>query len=211
MQISLVKEGLLANGQLSTWSARTYARIRDSLRGGMQRGGSRIAAEARAHVQTKLKGKRAAQSIRHRVWDRDRSRLPGLQVSSKIPWLGVHERGRTLSGHMLIPFGSGARMKRSDWKKFIERLFAEGRGFYLKSRRSGARVLMARPAGKGDGLTRFRSGLRKRIRAQGGTGRISRTRPIPVALLVTRVTIKRRLNIEQIVKRGLPIVVRGMA
>lgn len=210
MQISLVKEGLLARGQLSTWSARTFERIRNSLRGGMQRGGARIAAEARADVQSKLKGRRAAQSIRSRVWDRDKRRMPGLQINSKIPWLGVHERGRTITGPMLIPFGSGARMRRRDWVAFIKKVFDEDRGFYIRSKRTGARILMVRPAGKGDKLTRFRSGLRKRLRAQGGTGRISRTQPIPVALSVNRVTIKKRLRIEQIVRRGLPLVVRGM-
>jgi hypothetical protein len=208
VQISLVKEGLLARGQLSTWSARTYARIRDAVRGGMQSGGARIAAEARADVQSKLKGKRISQSIRHKVWDRNKTRMPGLQISSKIPWLGVHERGRTITGRMLIPFGDGARMKRAAWRKFIDAAVQDGRVFFRKVKSSN--IMFVRPAGKSAGLTRFRTGYRKHLRASGQPARIKRDRPIPIAVSVTRVTIKKRLRLEQIVRRGLPLVIRGM-
>ena len=212
MQISLVKEGLLARGQLSAWSTRTWNRIREATGGGMRRGGARIEGEMRANIQSALKGRRAAQSLRHKVWDRDKNRLPGLQFRSKIPWLAVHERGKVITGRMLIPFATGTRMKKEAWRKFIDQALQDGRAFFRKTK-GGTNILYVKPSAtaKGGGLTRFRTGYRKHLRATGQPARIKRDRPIPIAVSVTRVTIKKRLKLEQILRRGLPLITKGMA
>jgi hypothetical protein len=181
----------------------------NAVRNGMQRGGAQIAGEMRAHVQTALKGKTVANSIRHKVYARKRNELPSLQIKSKVPWLRVHETGRTISGKLLIPLGS-KRMRKDKWQKFLDDTFSQGRGFFRKIR--GKTILFVRPdhRGRSDGLAKPRSSYRQRLSGQAGKKvRIARDRPIPVAVLVTRVTIKKRLRTEQIVRRGLQLITRG--
>src|SRR5574340_44381 len=42
-----------------------------------------------------------------KVLDKKTDRLPALLVGSKIPWLGLHEKGGTVSGNLLIPLLPG--------------------------------------------------------------------------------------------------------
>lgn len=187
----LTPEGFARNARSQIW---------ESVRRGMQGAGEKIAARARISVRSALRGNRAANSIRHRVFSRDRTRLPTMEIGSTIPWLGIHERGGVISGSMLIPFGK-TRMRRKAWKEFIDKAFAEGRAYFR------GKVLMVRPAGKGDrSITRFRSAERARRTAAGRSSRIARGEAIPVALRVTRVTIKRRLHVGDEIRRGLPLI-----
>ena len=42
-----------------------------------------------------------------KVFDKKPEQLPALLVGSKIPWLGLHEKGGSVSGNLLIPLLPG--------------------------------------------------------------------------------------------------------
>ncbi len=203
MRLSIVKGG---NGRGLTpegFARDAKRQMWQDVKQGMERGGAKIAARARVNVRSALRGNRAANSIQHRVYARDRNRFPALRIASKIPWLGMHERGGVISGRMLIPFGD-KRMKRSAWKALVKRLFAEGRAYFIT--RGSTKILMARPGEKGGGISKFRSAFRQRLRSQGGTGRIRRDQPVPIAIAVTRVTIRKRLSVGRIIRESMSTI-----
>lgn len=203
MRLSLTATGLINSTAIDAWSARAQRTIWSNVRGGMESGGRSIAARARAQAASALKGRRAAASIRHKVYAENRQRLPALQIYSKVPWLNVHETGRTIGGKMLIPFGD-KRMRRGAFLALVKRLFREKRAYFVRGKRST--VLMAKRAGRGDGVSRFTGPYRQRLKSRGESGRIKRGADIPIAIAVNRVTIKRRLRIGEIVRTGLPSI-----
>src|SRR5690606_40346736 len=42
-------------------------------------------------------------SMHAKVFDRKAKEFPALYIGSKVPWLGIHERGGTIRGRMLVP------------------------------------------------------------------------------------------------------------
>ncbi|MBK9443118.1 MAG: hypothetical protein IPN53_18265 [Comamonadaceae bacterium] len=63
-------------------------------------------------------GSRFARRITAYVIDKDKSRLPALYVDSRIPWVGMHEKGGVISAKMLIPLHG--RVGRKRFKAQIE-------------------------------------------------------------------------------------------
>jgi len=61
--------------------------------------------DVRSHVagQMTVVKKSFVKGFTAKVLDKDKNRLPALYVGSRIPWSGIHERGGSISGRMLIP------------------------------------------------------------------------------------------------------------
>ena len=60
-------------------------------------------------------------------------------------------------------------------------------------------------------LSKFKSAERKRMRGEGSTGRLKRGQDIPIATLVPRVQLKRRLRFEATVRARIPALAAAIA
>ena len=145
-------------------------------------------------------------SLRARVYDRNPDKLPAVLIGSKIPWLGIHVRGGTLSGRMLIPLTEeGRRIGRRAFKRVIDTLIRSGNAYFI--RKNGQAILMAENLREhASALTRFKRAERQRT----GMKLIKRGTEIPIAVLVPNITMKRRFDLEGTVRGQLPVLARAI-
>ena len=132
------------------------------------------------------------------VIDKDKTRLPALYVGSKIPWVGMHERGGTISAKMLIPLHG--RVGRKQFKAQIAELMRAGNAYFIRGAKGNV-VLMAQNLKES---TQSLAGFKRRYRKAEGIKRLKRGADIPIAVLVPRVMLKKRLDIERLVLRRIP-------
>ncbi len=132
------------------------------------------------------------------VIDKDPSRLPALYVGSRIPWVGMHEKGGVISAKMLIPLHG--RVGRKRFKAQIAELMRGGNAYFIKNAKGNV-VLMAENIKEHD---RPLAGFKRRYRKAQGIKRLKRGADIPIAVLVPRVMLKKRLDIERLVVRRIP-------
>ncbi|MDR0770830.1 MAG: DUF6441 family protein [Burkholderiales bacterium] len=168
------------------------------------------------HVRGKLGGKGAlAKSYRAKVYDKKENRFPQLHVYSKVPWAGTHERGATIHGKMLIPlnqqFGSKG-IRGQDFEKIIQQLMRGGNAQFIRTKK-GQVILMSENIAEYDApLYRFKQNYRKKR----GLKRLKRTNKkgitynIPIAVLVNKVTIKKRTDVENVVKAQVPQIAESV-
>jgi len=156
----------------------------------------------RAHVAATLRVSRRSflSSIKAKVYDAKTDRMPALWAGSKVPWLGVHEHGAAIGGKMLIPING--RIGRKTFKRIVDGLMRQGNAFFVRNSR-GQVVLMAENIAESDPLLR---GVKRRYRKAEGIKRLKRGVDVPIAVLVNRVTVKRRLRVEQIVMGRVPAI-----
>ncbi|OMP41096.1 hypothetical protein BMR86_03675 [Stenotrophomonas sp. KAs 5-3] len=139
-----------------------------------------------------------------KVFDKKSEQLPALLVGSKIPWLGLHEKGGTVSGNLLIPLLPG-RIGPKRFRAVIDGLMRSGNAFFIE--KNGRVLLMAENIKENAGLLgRFKRAERGRT----GAKQIKRGQEIPIAVLVKRVDLKRRLNLAGGVQRALPALARAI-
>ena len=151
-------------------------------------------------MRTAFQVKRASfvSSMRAKVLDRKPARLPALLVGSKIPWLGVHERGGTVAGNLLIPLLPG-RIGPKRFRQVVDALMRSGNAYFVE--KDGKVILMAENIRENAApLARFK----RAERARTGAKQIKRGQEIPVAVLVRSVALKRRLDLAGSVRRTLP-------
>ena len=202
LKISLTTSGLLDKRELAAWTRSRREAIHKAV-GLEMRDSSRSLTEAlRTRMQSDLAIRKPAflRSMRAKVLDRDPSRLPALLVGSRVSWLGVHVRGATLTGKMLIPLTeSGRRMGRKAFARVIDTLMRSGNAWFI--RKDGKVILMAENIKENaSALTRFKRAERQRT----GAKSIKRGQEIPIAVLVPRVTLKRRFDFDGTVRRAMP-------
>jgi hypothetical protein len=208
LKISLTTSGLLDKSTLETWTRQKQAAIHKAVATGMQAGGKSVADVVRSKMKTDFTVKKSAflNSLRAKVYDRDPDKLPAVLIGSKIPWLGIHVRGGTISGRMLIPLTEeGRRIGRRAFKRVIDALIRSGNAYFI---RKGSRaILMAENLRENaSSLARFKRAERKRT----GTKSVKRGQEIPIAVLVPKVAMKRRFDLEGAVRGQLPVLVRAI-
>jgi hypothetical protein len=172
----------------------------------MKTGGRDVRDAARAEMRSAFEVKRASfvASMGVKVFDKEQSELPALWVGSKIPWLGLHEQGGSVSGNLLIPLLPG-RIGPKRFKAVIDGLMRSGNAFFIE--KNGRVLLMAENIAENSRqLTRFKRAERGRT----GAKQIKRGQEIPIAVLVKRVDLKRRLNLAGGVQRALPALARAI-
>lgn len=205
MQIALTSTGLIKPQAFDAWTRERQARIRRELSAVMRREGKSIAEAAQANARGALGGNKAWRSFRHKVYDNKPAELPALKIGSRVPWLGVHETGGSIRGPLLVPI---VRMGPKAFRLLLEELKAKGDGYWVKGR-SGLPVLMAENLREyGRTLRRFQSAERKVQRAEGGKGRLQRGQDIPIATLLPRTQLRKRLRFEQTVRARIPSLIR---
>ena len=202
LKISLTTSGLLDKGELAAWTRSRREAIHKAVALGMRDSSRSLTDALRTRMQSDLAIRKPAflRSMRAKVLDRDPSRLPALLVGSRVSWLGVHVRGATLTGKMLIPLTeSGRRMGRKAFARVIDTLMRSGNAWFI--RKDGKVILMAENIKENaSALTRFKRAERQRT----GAKSIKRGQEIPIAVLVPRVTLKRRFDFDGTVRRAMP-------
>lgn len=203
MKISLVREGLLNPAQLTAWTRERQQQIRDGVARGMKRGGEEVAEKVRAQAVAALniKKKSFTKTFRAKVRYRDRTRMPVLDVGSMLRWLGIHETGGTVQGPLLIPLG-GARVGRKRFKTIVNNLIRSGNAYFREVR--GKVILFAENIAENRAETgRFASRYRQALRGRGGGGKL---KEVPIAVLMPRVQLKKRLRVNEIVRANLGVI-----
>ena len=202
LKISLTTSGLLDKGELAAWTRTRREAIHKAVGLGMRDSSRSLTEALRTRMQSDLAIRKPAflRSMRAKVLDRDSTRLPALLVGSRVSWLGVHVRGATLTGRMLIPLTeSGRRMGRKAFARVIDTLMRSGNAWFI--RKDGKVILMAENIKENaSALTRFKRAERQRT----GAKSIKRGQEIPIAVLVPRVTLKRRFDFDGTVRRAMP-------
>ena len=202
LKISLTTSGLLDKRELAAWTRSRREAIHKAVGLGMRDSSRSLTEALRTRMQSDLAIRKPAflRSMRAKVLDRDPSRLPALLVGSRVSWLGVHVRGATLTGKMLIPLTeSGRRMGRKAFARVIDTLMRSGNAWFI--RKDGKVILMAENIKENaSALTRFKRAERQRT----GAKSIKRGQEIPIAVLVPRVTLKRRFDFDGTVRRAMP-------
>lgn len=200
MKIDLTASGLFDARQFNAWSTERRDAIRAALKRGMQSGGREVRDSARTQMRGAFNVKRNSfvSSMQAKVLDKKTDRLPALLVGSKIPWLGLHEKGGTVSGNLLIPLLPG-RIGPKRFKAVVDGLLRSGNAFFVE--KNGKVILMAENIRENASqLTRFK----RAERARTGAKQIKRGQEIPIAVLVRSVSLKRRLDLTGAVQRSLP-------
>ena len=208
LKLSLTASGLLDKSKLDAWSRQKQTAIHKAVAVGMRDGGKVVADEVRRKMKTDFTVKKAAfvNSLRAKVYDRNPDKLPAVLIGSKIPWLGIHMRGGTISGRMLIPLTEeGRRIGRRAFKRVIDTLIRSGNAYFI--RKNGQAILMAENIKENASvLTRFKRAERSRT----GAKSIKRGTEIPIAVLVPAVSMKRRFDLEGTVRGQMPILARAI-
>ncbi len=208
LKISLTTSGLLDKSTLEAWTRQKQAVIHKAVATGMQAGGKSVADVVRSKMKSDFTVKKAAfvNSLRAKVYDRDKDKLPAVLIGSKIPWLGIHVRGGTVSGRMLIPLTEeGRRIGRRAFKRVIDALIRSGNAYFIQ--KGGRVILMAENLQENaSSLARFKRAERKRT----GTKSVKRGQEIPIAVLVPNVTLKRRFDLAGVVRGQLPVLARAI-
>jgi len=208
LKLSLTASGLLDKSKLDAWSRQKQAAIHKAVATGMQLGGKLVVDAVRGRMNADFSVKKPAfvKSLRAKVYDRNPDKLPAVLIGSKIPWLGIHVRGGTLSGRMLIPLTEeGRRIGRRAFKRVIDALIRSGNAYFI--RKGGRAILMAENLKENaSSLARFKRAERKRT----GTKSVKRGQEIPIAVLVPNVTLKRRFDLEGTVRGQLAVLARSI-
>lgn len=208
LKLSLTASGLLDKSRFDAWSRQKQAAIHKAVAAGMRDGGKVVADGVRRKMKTDFTVKKAAfvNSLRAKVYDRNPDKLPALLIGSKIPWLGIHMRGGTISGRMLIPLTEeGRRIGRRAFKRVIDTLIRSGNAYFI--RKNGQAILMAENIKENASvLTRFKRAERSRT----GAKSIKRGTEIPIAVLVPAVSMKRRFDLEGTVRGQMPVLARAI-
>ncbi|MGC9185367.1 MAG: DUF6441 family protein [Thiomonas sp.] len=154
----------------------------------------------RAHVAQRMNVQRRSflGAVKAKVYDKKPDRLPVLWVGSKVEWLGAHERGVTINGKMLIPIG-----QRLSKKRFRRIFSALRRTAFFVRKKNGQVVLMAPAIAENAPYLRT---FKRAFRQVEGVKRITRDMFVPIAVLVPRVKLRKRLDIHGVVAQRVPAI-----
>ncbi|EKM6406008.1 DUF6441 family protein [Pseudomonas aeruginosa] len=202
MKIDLVADGLLDRRRFSAWQGNTRKAIHTAVARAMRDTGKEMVERVRGEMRASFKvvKPKFLRSMHAKVFDRKAEEFPALYIGSKVPWLGIHERGGTIRGRMLIPLlPQHRRIGRRAFARVIDALMRSGNAFFIE--KNGRQILMAENiADNARPLARFRRAERERT----GTRRVRRGQEIPIALLVRRVSLRKRFDLARSARVGLP-------
>ena len=200
MKISVYIDSAAAQAQLRRWGGEYQDKVKKAIARAMRTEAVEIKQEVRDQVASQMAVVKNSflKGFNAKVLDQDPNRLPALYVGSKIPWSGIHERGGSISGKMLIPLHG--RVGRKKFKAQIAELMRGGNAYFIKNTK-GNIVLMAENIKEHD---KPLAGFKRRYRKADGVKRLKRGADIPIAVLVPRVLLKKRLDIEKLVAGRVP-------
>ena len=200
MRIAIRIDSKAAQAQLRRWGGEFRDKVKKAVARAIASEATDLKEAVRSHVagQMTVVKKSFLKGFTARVLDKDAKRLPALYVGSRIPWSGMHERGGQIGGRMLIPLNG--RVGRKRFKAQIAELMRGGNAYFIKNAK-GNIVLMAENIKEHD---RPLAGFKRRYRKAEGIKRLKRGADIPIAVLVPKVVLKKRLNVERLVAGRIP-------
>ncbi|MBL0422580.1 hypothetical protein JI739_19705 [Ramlibacter sp. AW1] len=200
MKISIRIDSAAARAQLRRWGGEFREKVHKAVARAMASEAAEIKQEVRAHVAGKMAvaKKSFLKGFTAKVLAKDTKRLPALYVGSRIPWSGVHESGGQIGGRMLIPLHG--RVGRKRFKAQVAELMRGGNAYFVKNAKGNV-VLMAENIQEHD---RPLAGFKRRYRKAEGVKRIKRGADVPIAVLVPRVVLKKRLDVTRLVAGRIP-------
>lgn len=200
MRIAIRIDSAAAQAQLRRWGGEFRDQVRRAVARAMASEAAEIKQDVRSHVagQMAVVKKSFLKGFTARALDKDPKRLPALYVGSRIPWSGMHERGGQIGGRMLIPLNG--RVGRKRFKAQVDELMRGGNAYFVKNAKGNV-VLMAENLKEHD---RPLAGFKRRHRKAEGIKRLKRGADIPIAVLVPRVVLKKRLDVERLVAARIP-------
>ena len=200
MRISIRIDSAAAQAQLRRWGGEFRDKAKKAVARAIASEATEIKDEVRRHVagQMAVVKKSFLKGFTAKVLDKDPARLPALYVGSRIPWSGMHERGGLIAGRMLIPLHG--RVGRKRFKAKIAQLMRGGNAYFIKNAK-GNIVLMAENIKEHD---RPLAGFKRRYRKAEGIQRLKRGADIPIAVLVPKVVLRKRLDVERLVAGRIP-------
>ena len=200
MRMSVRIDSAATQAQLRRWAGDFRPKVKKAVAQAIAGEATEIRQEMRDHVagQMRVVKRSFLKGFTAKVLDKDPKRLPALYVGSRIPWSGMHERGGLIAGRLLIPLYG--RVGRKRFKAQIAELMRGGNAYFVKNDKGNV-VLMAENIGEHD---RPLAGFKRRYRKAEGVKRIKRGADVPIAVLVPRVVLRKRLDIDQLVARRIP-------
>ncbi len=200
MKISIRIDSAAAQAQLRRWGGEFRDKVKKTVARSIASEATEIKQEVRSHVagQMNVVKKSFLKGFSAKVLDKDPTRLPALYVGSRIPWSAMHETGGMIGGRMLIPLHG--RVGRKRFKAQIAELMRGGNAYFIKNAK-GNIVLMAENIKE---HARPLAGFKRRYRKAEGIKRLKRGADIPIAVLVPKVVLKKRLDIERLVAGRIP-------
>lgn len=200
MKVSIRIDSAAGQAQLRRWGGEIRAKVQKAVARAMATEATELRQDVRAEVagQMTVVKKSFLKGFTAKVLDRDPNRYPALYVGSRIPWSRIHETGGVIAGRLLIPLHG--RVGRKRFKAQIAELMRGGNAYFVKNAR-GNIVLMAENLKEYD---RTLSGFKRRYRKAEGVKRVKRGADIPIAVLVPKVVLGKRLDIERLVATRVP-------
>lgn len=200
MRISVRIDSTAAQAQLRRWGGDFRDKVKKAVSRAIANEASELKQDVRSHVAGEMSvvKKSFLKGFTAKVLDKDPNRLPALYVGSRIPWSGMHERGGLIAGRMLIPLHG--RVGRKRFKAQIAELMRGGNAYFIKNTK-GNIVLMAENIKEHD---RPLAGFKRRYRKAEGVKRLKRGADVPIAVLVPKVVLKKRLDVERLVAGRIP-------
>lgn len=202
MKIDLVAEGLLDRRRFNAWQADTRKAIHAAVARAMRDSGKDMAERVRGEMRARFRtvSPKFLRSMHAKVFDRKANAFPALYLGSKVPWLGIHEQGGVIRGRMLLPLlPQHQRIGRKAFARVIDALMRSGNAWFVE--KNGQQILMAENlAENARPLARFRRSERERT----GAKRLRRGQEIPIAVLVRRVSLRKRFDLARSVRVELP-------
>ena len=200
MRISIRIDSAAGNARLRRWGGEFRTKVQKAVERAIRTEATEIKYDVRGHVagQMSVVRKSFIKGFTAKVLAKDPNRLPALYVGSRIPWSGMHESGGQIGGRMLIPLHG--RVGRKRFKAQVAELMRGGNAYFIKNAK-GNIVLMAENIKEHD---RPLSGFKRRYRKAEGVKRLKRGADIPIAVLVPKVVLKKRLNVERLVAGRIP-------
>ncbi|MBK7660270.1 MAG: hypothetical protein IPJ28_14560 [Betaproteobacteria bacterium] len=200
MRIAIRIDSKAAGAQLRRWGGEYRDKVKKAVSQAIRGEAAELREDVRSHVGSRLAVVRKSflKGFTARVLDKDPTRLPALYVGSRIPWSGIHEKGGAIGGRMLIPIHG--RVGRKRFKAQVAQLMRGGNAYFVKNAK-GNIVLMAENIKEHD---RPLSGFKRRYRKAEGVKRLKRGASIPIAVLVPKLVLKKRLDVERLVASRIP-------
>ena len=200
MRISVHIDSAAAQAQLRRWGGEFRVKVKQAVERAVAGEAGELRQDVRSHVagQMAVVKKSFLKGFTAKVLAKDPNRLPALYVGSRIPWSGIHEHGGLIAGRMLIPLHG--RVGRKRFKVQIAELLRGGNAYFVKNAK-GNIVLMAENIKEHD---RPLAGFKRRYRKAEGIKRLKRGADIPIAVLVPKVVLKKRLDVERLVAGRIP-------
>jgi hypothetical protein len=202
MRLSLTTSGLLDPQRLDSWIPEKRRAIRKAVEAGMKTAGKEIAQSAQSRMQAVFNVRKAGfvKSMRSKLYAGSPEKFPALLIGSRIPWLGIHVRGGSIGGRLLIPLlPEHQRIGRKAFRRVVDGLMRAGNAFFIE--KNGKVILMAENIKDNTAeLRRFKRAERSRT----GANSIKRGQEIPIAVLMPSVTLRGRFDLPGLVRSQMP-------